>query len=103
MKYGIVSRSYFDKTIAETAKYMASKGYNCTELCMGHPDFGKWTYNKIPAIDEAGFTKELTKQKADIFRDHGIEVTSLGVFTNLLSPDDGFRNQCINAFIRCIL
>ena len=102
MKYGIVTRSFFDMTITETAKFMAAHKYNCTELCMGHPDFGIWSYNKIPAIKEAGVTKELTKEKADILRDHGIEVTAFGVFTNLLSPDDGFRNQCIEEFIRCM-
>jgi sugar phosphate isomerase/epimerase len=33
-------------------------------------------------------------------RDAGIEVVSLGVFTNLLSPDDAYRNTCIESFIR---
>ena len=102
MKFGIVTRSYMDKAIPEAAKFMAAHGYNCTELCMGHPDFGKWTYNKVPVLDEGGVTKELTKEKADVLRDHGIEVTALGVFTNLLVPEDEYRNQCINALIRCM-
>ena len=102
MKFGIVTRSYNKMTITEAAKYMAEKKYNCTELCMGHPDFGIWSYNKIPSLKDAGVTKELTKEKADILRDHGIEVTALGVFTNLLSPDDDFRNQCIEGFIHCM-
>ena len=102
MKFGAVTRSYSNKTVAEAAQYMASRGFNCTELCMGHPDFAGWAYNKVPPLDENGITKELVKEKADILRDHGIEVTSFGVFTNLLSPDDDFRNQCIEAFIRCM-
>ena len=102
MKYGIVTRSYLHMTIAEAAKFMAAHGYNCTELCMGHPDFGKWTYNNVPALDEYNVSGELVKSKTDILRDHGIDVVSLGVFTNLLSPDDEFRNQCINGFIRCM-
>ena len=103
MKFGIVTRSYNKMTILEAAQFMAAHGYNCTELSMGHPDFGTWTYNQVPNLDNPRVTKELTKEKADILRDHGIEVTSLGVFTNLLSPDDDkFRNQCINEFIRCM-
>ena len=102
MKYGIVTRSYFQMTIKEAAAFMKAHGYNCTELCMGHPDFGKWTYNNVPSLDESGVTEKLTKEKADILRDHGIEVTSFGVFTNLLSPDDDFRNKCIDSFIRCM-
>ena len=81
---------------------MASRRYNCTELCMGHPDFGKWAYNQVPLLDECSVTKELTKEKVSILSDHGIEVVSFGIFTNLLSPDDEHRNECINAFIRCM-
>ena len=102
MKYGIVSRSYMSMTVAEAAEYMAAHGYNCTELCMGHPDFGGWAYNDIPPLDENGITEKLTKEKADCMRDNGIEVTALGVFTNILSPIDDFRNKCLDAFVRCM-
>jgi sugar phosphate isomerase/epimerase len=100
MKYGIVSRSYGDKTVKEAAEFMSFHKFNCTELCMAHPDFGGWVYNGLSELDKNGITKELTKEKADIFRDNGIEVTALGVFTNLLSPDNEFRKKCIESFIR---
>jgi len=45
--YGIVSRSYGNMTVAEAAKFMVAHGYNCTELCMAHPDFGGWVYNGV--------------------------------------------------------
>jgi len=100
MKYGAVSRSYMDMTVAEAADFMAVNGYNCTELCMTHPDFGGWAYNGLSAIDENGITKELVKEKADVMRSRGIEITAFGVFTNLLDPDDGYRNECIKMFVR---
>ena len=102
MKYGIVSRSYGKMTVAEAAKFMAVHGYNCTELCMAHPDFGGWAYNGVSALDENGITNESTKKKADIMRDNGIEVTAFGVFTNTLSPDDEFRQKCLDSFVRCM-
>ncbi|MCL2774374.1 MAG: sugar phosphate isomerase/epimerase [Oscillospiraceae bacterium] len=103
MKYGIVSRSYGNMTVAEAAKFMAAHGYNCTELCMSHPDFGGWVYNGISALDENGITKESTKEKADIMRDNGIEVTSFGVFTDNLAPgDDEYRQKSRDAFVRCM-
>ena len=102
MKYGIVSRSYGGMTVAEAAKFMADKGYNCTELCMTHPDFGGWAYQGVSALDENDITKERTKEKAGIMRDNGIEVTAFGVFTNILTPDDDFRQKCLDSFIRCM-
>ena len=102
MKYGIVSRSYMKMTVGEAAKFMAKHGYNCTELCMAHPDFGGWKYNGISELDANGITKELTKEKADIMRDNGIEVTAFGVFTDTLSPDDEYRQKCLDSFVRCM-
>jgi len=69
---------------------------------MAHPDFGGWAYNGVSALDENGITKELTKEKADIMRDNGIEVTAFGVFTNLLAPDDDYRQKCLDSFVRCM-
>jgi len=102
MRYGIVSRSYGDMTVREASAYMAANGCNCTELCMAHPDFGGWAYNGVSKLDENGITKESVKEKAGILRDHGIEVTAFGVFTNLLTPDDAFRAECIHSYIRCM-
>ena len=102
MKIGVVSRSYPKMTVKETAEFMSARGFNCTELCMLHPDFGGWAYNGLSALDENGITKELVKEKADVFRSRGIEVTALGVFTDLLSPDDAYRNECVGMFIRCM-
>jgi len=102
-KYGIVSRSYGNMTVAEAAKFMKAHGYNCTELCMAHPDFGGWVYNGISKLDENGITKELAKEKADIMRDNGIEVTAFGVFTDNLAPgDDEYRQKSWDAFVRCM-
>jgi sugar phosphate isomerase/epimerase len=69
---------------------------------MAHTDFGGWAYNGVSKLDENGITKESTKEKADILRDHGIEVTAFGLFTNLLTPDDTFRQACIDSYIRCM-
>ena len=102
MKYGIVSRSYGNMTVEEAAKFMAAHGYNCTELCMAHPDFGGWAYNGISKLEENNISKGLVKEKADIMRAHGIEVTSFGVFTNMLAPDDEFRQACLDMFVKCM-
>jgi sugar phosphate isomerase/epimerase len=88
--------------VPQAAEFMAAHGYNCTELCMAHPDFGGWVYNGISKLEENNITKELVKEKANIMRDNGIEVTSYGIFTNLLTPDDELRKQCIDMFIKCM-
>lgn len=100
MHYGIVSRSYGNMTTVEAAKFMSFHGYNCTELCMAHPDFGGWVYNGLSKLDENGITAEVVREKANIFRNHGIAVTSLGVFTNTLDPDDRNRTECLETFVR---
>ena len=99
MNIGIVSRSFAGMPVAEAAALMQSCGFNCTELCMSHPDYDGWVYNGVSKIAENGITPKLTAQKAEVFRTHGIEVTALGVFTNLLTPDDELRKACVDSFI----
>jgi sugar phosphate isomerase/epimerase len=102
MKYGIVTRSFGGMSVEQAAEKMESYGYRYTELCMTHTDFPGWVYGGFHDMEAVGITKESTKEKADILRAHGITVTSLGVFSDLVTPDDEFSARCMEHFERCI-
>lgn len=91
---GITSRSFSGLTISDTIKCMTATGFKCTELCFVHPDLSGWKYNGIGSLD--GITPEKVKENADAFRSAGIEVTSLGMFTDLRNPDDSARAEAID-------
>ena len=86
LNIGITTRSFNGLSVAETVGRMQEIGFKCTELCFVHSDLGGWTYNGIG--DLTGITPARIKEAADEFRSRGIEVTSLGMFTDLRNPDD---------------
>jgi sugar phosphate isomerase/epimerase len=93
---GIVSRSFNGYSVKETANVLSANECTCTELCFSHSDLSGWKYNGVG--DYQGITPHVVSQKAKEFRQAGIEVTALGVFTNLLEPDQELRDRNLNFF-----
>jgi sugar phosphate isomerase/epimerase len=87
MKIGIVTRSFPEMDNATAAAFMAEAGFGSTELCFVQTDSKYWVYNGTSDI--SGLTERRVREIADTYRGQGIEVASLGVFTNLIEPDDG--------------
>lgn len=86
MDIGVVSRSFPKMTNEESAAFMAANGFRWTELCFSQKDSNYWRYNGRSDLSE--MTDERCKSIVDTYRRHGVEVASIGVFTNLLEPDD---------------
>jgi len=97
MDIGIVSRTY-NRSVEETARAIAENGFRWTELCLSSSDADYWRYNARGDI--SGLTDSRMTEIISVYRKHGVEVTSLGCFTNLLEPDDEQRGQNIDYFIR---
>ncbi|MGI6099756.1 MAG: sugar phosphate isomerase/epimerase [Lentisphaerae bacterium] len=98
MKLGVVSRSFPKMTTSETAEFMAQNGFVCTELCFAHTDANYWSYNG--RRDLSSMTDERSQMIVEAFRSRGIEVSSLGVFTNLINPDASERAANLAYFER---
>jgi sugar phosphate isomerase/epimerase len=86
MKIGIVTRSFPEMDNAAAASFMAEAGFVSTELCLVQKDSNHWVYNGISDI--SALTEQRVREIADVYRRRGIEVSSLGVFTNLIEEDD---------------
>lgn len=98
LKFGITTRSFGGLSTEETAQRMRDAGFSCCELCFVQSDLGGWTYNGIG--DLSSITPADVKKAADIYRSYGIEVVSLGVFSNILERDDEKRQAVLDYFFR---
>lgn len=96
MKLGVVTRSFPKWTNADTARRMRELGCVCTELCMVQSDSEYWAYNGRGPVEE--LTQARFLEIVETYRREGIEVTSLGVFTNLMEPDDAEREKNLQYF-----
>ncbi len=85
MKIGIVTRSFPEMDNSSTAVYMSKIGFETTELCFVQTDSKYWVYNGLSDI--SGLTDKRVSQIVETYRSNRIEVSSLGVFTNLIETD----------------
>ena len=86
IKIGVVSRSFPDQTHEETAKILKEAGAVSTELCLHSADTKYWVYNG--RSDMSDLSDETFSRIVQTYRDAGIQVAALGVFTNLITPDE---------------
>lgn len=100
MKVGVVSRSFPELTNEQTADFMAANGFLSTELCLSATDSKYWAYNGIS--DLSTMSDERFSQICGVYRSRGIDLVALGVFTNLIEPDDAARDKNLEYFIRHI-
>ena len=87
-------------TNTEIAEYMAANGFRWTELCFYSTDTNYWRYNS--RSDLSDMSDDRSKKVVETYRTAGVEVPVLGVFTNLIEPDDGEREANLAYFERMI-
>ncbi|MDD5603123.1 MAG: sugar phosphate isomerase/epimerase [Eubacteriales bacterium] len=100
LKLGVVTRSFAGKSDEEIAQMMADNNLMYTELCFTSKEFKYWVYNG--RSDISGVTDEMAAKVVKTYRDKGISITALGVFTNLIEPDANERSENIRYFKRHI-
>jgi sugar phosphate isomerase/epimerase len=98
MDVGVVTRSFPQLSNRETADLLASNGFRWTELCFSQTDSKYWVYNG--RSDISTLTDERAREIIETYRGRGVEVTAIGVFTNLLEPDERELDENIDYFER---
>lgn len=86
MDVGVVSRSFSHLKNRDIAEFLSRNGFRWTELCFSSIDAKYWTYNG--RSDLSTLTTEKAAELVSDYREKGVEVPSIGVFTNLLEPDE---------------
>jgi len=85
LNIGLTSRTLRGLSTAEAADTMQKAGFRTTELTFTHSDLDGWKYNGMG--DLTGITGSRVRSACDEFRLRGIDVVSLGMFTDLRNPD----------------
>ena len=86
MEVGITTRSLRGLSNLEAAERMRSLGFTGTELCFSQTDSDCWAYNGV--CDLSDITDARFREIYGAYESCGIRVCSVGVFTNLIEPDD---------------
>ncbi len=82
---GVVTRSFSGLEPGECAEKMKELGFVSTELCFTFPSLNVWNYNGVG--DVSSLPDKALVSAAEEFRSRGIDIVSLGAFTNPAEPD----------------
>ncbi len=96
LKVGIVTFGFPDYTNAALAKELAGAGFTTVQLFLSQTDSKFWKFNG--RADLSSLTPERCREIAATYRDAGLEIHSLGVYTNLIHPDESEVNANLAYF-----
>ena len=93
---GIATFGFGRLSNAELARELADAGIGTIQLFLSQTDSHYWRWNG--RNDISSMTAERSKAIADIYRDAGIRIHSIGVYTNLIHPDAEERKANMDYF-----
>lgn len=93
---GIATFQFGTYSNAQLARELADEGVNTIQLFLSQTDSNYWRYNG--RSDLSDLSADRCKQIADTYRSAGINIHSIGVYTNLIHPDEAERQANLAYF-----
>ena len=96
LQIGMATTGFTDLSNAALAKELAGAGIRLIQLFLTQADSKFWKYND--RADVSSLTAERCQEIATTYRDAGISIHSIGVYTNLIHPDAAERKANLDYF-----
>ena len=93
---GIATFQFGTYSNARLARELADAGLNTVQLFLSQTDSNTWRYNG--RSDLSDLTEERCRRIADTYREAGIAIHSIGVYTNLIHPEASERQANLDYF-----
>jgi sugar phosphate isomerase/epimerase len=93
---GIATFQFGTYSNAQLARELAAKGVTTVQLFLSQTDSNYWRYNG--RSDLSDLTPDRCQRIAETYRDAGIAIHSMGVYTNLIHPDPNERRANLAYF-----
>lgn len=102
MKLGFVSAILPDLTLEEVVKTAVESGYDAVELMCWPVGKAERRYAGVTHVDVSGLTQARADEVVSLFESHGVEISGLGYYPNLLSPDANEAQACLSHLVQVI-
>ena len=93
---GVSTLGFSNHTNAQLAEELAQNGIKVVQLFLNQSDSRYWKYNG--RSDVSDLTPARCEAIANTYRSAGVSIHSIGVYTNLIHPDEAERNQNLAYF-----
>lgn len=96
MKLGLATNGFNSLTNDEMAQLAADAKLDCVQLFFTQKDSNYWKYNR--PVDVSAVTEAECHRIAKAYRSRGLEIQALGVYANLIEPDEAEREKNFQYF-----
>ena len=96
LKIGISTLGFAELTNAALGRELAAAGIRTVQLFLNQIDSRFWKYNGRSDVSSLGAAR--CKEIATAYRDTGVAIHSVGVYTNLIHPDEAERKANLAYF-----
>lgn len=96
MKLGLATNGFNGLTNDEMAQLAADAKLDCVQLFFTQKDSNYWRYNT--PVDVSAVTEAECHRIATAYRSRGLEIQALGVYANLIEPDEAGREKNFRYF-----
>lgn len=91
MKLGLATNGFNQLTNDEMAQLAADAKLDCVQLFFTQKDSNYWKYNQ--PVDVSAVTESECHRIAHAYRSRGLDIQALGVYANLIEPDEVAREK----------
>src|SRR5262245_23020056 len=103
MQLGFVSAILPDQSLEQVLAFASETGYDCVEIMCWPVSKAERRYAGVTHLDVAQFSDADAKKTQDLVAKHGVEISGLGYYPNVLSPDRDESSKCIAHLEQVIL
>jgi sugar phosphate isomerase/epimerase len=94
VKLGFVSAILPELSLAEVLEFAAGEGFAVVELMCWPVGKADRKYAGVTHIDAAGFSRPLAEEVKELLARHGVGISALGYYPNLLAPERAQGRRC---------
>lgn len=96
LRLGVATNGFNNLTNDEMAQLAADAKLSCVQLFFTQKDSNYWRYNT--PVDVSAVTEAECHRIATAYRSRGLEIQALGVYANLIEPDETAREKNFQYF-----
>lgn len=87
MQFGFQSAILADLSFEQVIDFASDNGFDCVEVMCWPPGVADRKYAGVTHLDVSEFTEENAREVLDYCAQKGVQISALGYYPNLLSPD----------------
>jgi len=95
MKLGFVSAILPELSLKELLRFAAEEGFDCVEVMCWPVGKAERRYAGVTHLDVVGLDGEKANEVQNLIRRTGVEISGLGYYPNVLSPDPAEAATCL--------